>query len=66
MFICNIIRSISVNSNKEYYPQIFWGEWKYAIKGKKIVNTINEDLKLNESDDESDECLIRPCFENVL
>ena len=35
MFICNIIRSNSVNSNKEYYPQIFWGECKYAIKGKK-------------------------------
>ena len=24
-------------------------------KSKKIVNTINEDLKLNESDDESDD-----------
>ena len=55
MFIHNIISSPFVNSNKENYPQIFLEECKYAIKDKKIVNTINEDLKLNESDDESDE-----------
>ena len=47
--------SIFVNSNKEYYPQIFLEECKYAIKDRKIINTINEDLKSNESDDESDE-----------
>ena len=50
-----LLDSIFVNSNKEYYPQIFLEECKYAIKDKKILNTINEDLKLNESDDESDE-----------
>ena len=50
-----LLDSIFVNSNKEYYPQIFLEECKYAIKVKKIVNAINEDLKLNESDDESDE-----------
>ena len=50
MFICN-----SINSNKEYYPQIFLEECKYAIKVKKIIKATNEDLKLNESDDESDE-----------
>ena len=47
--------SIFVNSNKEYYPQIFLEECKYATKDRKIVNAINEDLKLNESDDESDD-----------
>ena len=50
-----LLDSIFVNSNKEYYPQIFLEECKYAIKDRKIINTINEDLKLNESDDESDE-----------
>ena len=50
-----MLDSIFVNSNKEYYLQIFLEECKYAIKDRKIINTINEDLKLNESDDESDE-----------
>ena len=49
-----LLDSIFVNSNKKYYPQIFLEECKYAIKDNKIINTINEDLKLNESDDESD------------
>ena len=30
-----LLDSIFVNLNKKYYPQIFWEEWKYAIKGKK-------------------------------
>ena len=34
---------------------MFLEECKYAIKDRKIVNTVNEGLKLNESDDESDE-----------
>ena len=53
-----LLDSILVNSDKEYYPQIFLEECKYAIKDGKIVNTINEDLELSESDksdDESDE-----------
>ena len=50
-----LLDSIFVNSDKEYYPQILLEECKYAIKNKKIVNTINEDLELSESDDESDE-----------
>ena len=50
-----LLDSIFVNSNKEYYPQIFLEECKYATKDRKIVNAINEDLKLNESDDESDD-----------
>ena len=48
-----LLDSIFVNSNKEYYPQIFL-ECKYIIKDRKIYK-INEDLKLNKSDDESDE-----------
>ena len=50
-----LLGSIFVNSNKEYYRQIFLEEYKYAIKDRKIINTINEDLKFSESDDESDE-----------
>ena len=42
------------NWDKEYYPQILLEECKYAIKNEKIVNTINEDLELSKSDDESD------------
>ena len=48
-----LLDSIFINSNKEYYPQIFLEECKYAIKDRKIINTANEDLKLNESNDES-------------
>ena len=50
-----LLDSIFVNSNKENYRQIFLEEWKYAKKDRKRINTINEDLKLNESDDEFDE-----------
>ena len=47
-----LLDSIFVNLDKKYYPQICLEECKCAIKKKKIVNTINEDLELNESDDE--------------
>ena len=50
-----LVDSTFVNSDKKYYPQIFLEECKYAVKDRKIINTINEELKLNESDDESDE-----------
>ena len=50
-----LLHSIFVNSDKEYHPQIPLEECKYAIKNKKIPNTINEDLELSESDEESDE-----------
>ena len=43
-----------VNADKKYYPQIFLEECKYAVIKKRIMNTINEELNLNESDDESD------------
>ena len=46
-----LLDSIFVNSDKEYYPQLLLEECKCAIKNKKIVNTINEDLKFSESDD---------------
>ena len=55
MLICNIITSIFVNSDKEYYPQKFLEECKYTIKNKKIVNTVKEDLELSESYDKFDE-----------
>ena len=35
---------IFFNSNKEYFPETFLEECKYAIKNRKIINTINEDL----------------------
>ena len=47
-----LLNSIFVNSGKEYYPQVLLEECKYAIKNKKKINTINEDLELSESDDE--------------
>ena len=49
-----LLDPIFVDSDKEYYSQISLEECKYAIKDRKI-NTINEDLKLNKSDDESNE-----------
>ena len=47
-----LLDSIFVNQNKEYYSEIFLEECNYAIK---IVNTINENLALSESNDESGE-----------
>ena len=42
--------------DKKYYPQIFLEEYKYAVKKKKIINAINEELNLDDSNnDESDE-----------
>ena len=42
------------NSDKEYYPQIYLEECKYAIKNKNKMNTIIEGLELTEFDDEFD------------
>ena len=48
-----------VKLDNDYYPQIFLKECKYAVKKKKVINSINEELNLNESDNdkstESDE-----------
>ena len=49
-----LLDSIFVNSDKKYYPQIFLEKGKYAIKEKRTMNTINEELELTESDDEFD------------
>ena len=46
-----LLDSILVNSDKEYYPQIFLEECKYTMENRKIVNTISKDLELNESDE---------------
>ena len=45
-----------MKENEKYYPQIFLEECKYgvAVKKEKIINYINEELNLDESDDESD------------
>ena len=63
-----ILDSILVNSDKEFYPQIFLEQCKYAMKNE-IVNTINKDLELSEFHDESDdgydEKMIKPYFQNV-
>ena len=64
-----LLDSVFVDSDKEYYPQTFLEECKYTIK-KKIVNTINKNLELcesdHESDDKSNEQTIRPYFKTFL
>ena len=65
----SVIRFCFFNSGKEYYLQIFLEECKYAIKNKKIVNTINKDSELSESDESDDECdkeIIIPYFKKFL
>ena len=42
-----LLDSIFVNSDKEYYPQNFLEECEYAIKMKKRINKINEELELS-------------------
>ena len=42
-----------INVDKIYYPQIILEQCKYAVKKEKIINTINEELDLDESIDES-------------
>ena len=42
------------NLDKKCYQQIFSEECKYPTKKRNIVNSINEELRLDESD-ESDE-----------
>ena len=49
-----LLDSIVVNADKKCYLQIFLEECKHAVKKKKLLNTINEELKLDESDDETD------------
>ena len=51
----NIDIWIFVNSDKELYQQIFLEELKNSIKKKKVIYTINEELRLDKSDNESDD-----------
>ena len=41
-----------VNADKKYRPQIFLKECKYEIKNRKIMNTINKQLKLDKTEDD--------------
>ena len=52
-----LLDSVFVNSDNKYYPQISFKKCKYSAKKKTIMDTINDDLKLDESydNDESDE-----------
>ena len=43
-----------MNVDKKYYPQIFLEKCKNAVKKKKITNTVNEEINIDESDYESD------------
>ena len=47
---------IKIDNN--YQPQIFLEESKHGIKKKKIMNLINENIELSESDDEYDDGFI--------
>ena len=42
-----------VKIDNNYYPQICLEESRYAVKKKKIINSVNEELNLDESDDDS-------------
>ena len=50
-----LLDSIFANLHKEYYSQIFLKECKYTVQNKEIMNNINEELELDESDDEYDD-----------
>ena len=50
-----LLDSIFATLHKEYYSQIFLKECKYTVKNKEIMNNINEELELDESDDEYDD-----------
>ena len=51
-FLSVILLDSFVKAGNDHYPQIFLEECKYAIKKKKIIKTINEELELGQSDDE--------------
>ena len=50
-----LLDSIFATLHKEYYSQIFLKECKYTVKNEEIMNNINEELELDESDDEYDD-----------
>ena len=41
-----------IDINKKFHPHIFLEDCKYEIKKKKIMNAINEELNLVESDED--------------
>ena len=41
-----------VKVGKKYYPQIRLEQCKYAVKKKNVINAINKELNLDESDDD--------------
>ena len=44
-----------IRVNKQYYPQTFLEECKYAIRKNKMENLINGDLDLSSSDESDSE-----------
>ena len=58
--------SIFVKSYKECYSKIFLEGWTNLIKDRKIINTINDDLELSESNESDTEKVIRPFPKNFL
>ena len=40
-----------IRVNKQYYPQTFFEECKYAIRKNKMENLINDDLDQSSSDE---------------
>ena len=51
-YIC--IAAICVDTvlkiDKKHYPQVYLEQWKYKIKKKELVNFIDNDLSLDDSD----------------
>ena len=43
-----------IPKERDDYPQLFFEECKYAIKKENNMNSIDKELNLDESDDESD------------
>ena len=43
-----------INVDEKYYSKIFLEKFKYVTKKKKIINSINEELDLDEADDDDD------------
>ena len=56
-YACFLVLSLSsvVKVSKKYYPQILSEKWKYAVKKKNIINSINKELNLDESDEFDEE-----------
>ena len=43
-----------MSSDSVVHQQIYWEECKYAVKKKKVINAINEELNLDEYGDQFD------------